>query len=169
MEEGFVKLYSRDELPRLKRKVRALIAAAAAVSAAAVLAVALLAVSAGRTLSIAAMPWAIAVSILGGFIVITLLHFPISDTRAEIKHIEAILAETENGGASTVAGQFRLTGEMLLVRKGVVQLFVSTSEDDKPGSLRLLRSRKALFPAERAVRVKTVYGYITEYETEAGE
>ena len=159
MESKFEKLYSAEETAFLKRKALRWTLAAVITGAAALLLCILFCVSAYKTESRELFPATVITSIAGGFAVITIIHFPLADVRAAVKHSEAML----EGDAETVEGRFTLTNERLFVRKGVGMVRVKVDGNDLVSSVQIWDKKKKLFDGS-ALRVKTVYGFITEYE-----
>lgn len=159
MESRFEKLYSAEETASLKKKALGWTLAAVFTGAAALLICVIFCVSAYITESRELFPATVITSIAGGFAVITIVHFPLADVRAAIKHSEAML----EGEAETVEGRFTVTNERLFVRKGVGMVRVKVEGNELVRSVQIWDRKKELFDGS-AIRVRTVYGFITEYE-----
>lgn len=162
METESIKLYSAEEARAVKKKRIVWNAVSFLVLAAALSLCAAFCASAYKTETFEMLPYAIVSSIAGGFVYLTLRIFVVADLKAAAEHIEAILT----GEAETVDGSFELTDERLFIKKGVAMTKVTVSDNDRVRSLQIYDKKKKLFDAGRAVRVKAVYGFITEYEVE---
>ena len=109
--------------------------------------------------------YTICASTIGGWIVISVVHFAIDEVRRAIAHTKAVL----EGERMAVDGRFTLTNERLIVKRGVSMLRVDVSGVPRLDSLQLYDKKKALFNAEKATRVYSVHGFVTAYEEGEGD
>ncbi|MBO4384062.1 MAG: hypothetical protein J5854_01410 [Clostridia bacterium] len=163
METRIIELYSAGEAADLKKKRIVWNAVSFLVLAITLSVCAVFCASAYRTETFEKLPYAIAASIAGSFVYLTLRIFVVSDIKAASDHVDAIL----KGEAETVTGRFTLTKERLFIKKGVAMTKVGVSGQERISSLQIYDKKKKLFDAEKAVSVKVVFGFITAYEVEA--
>lgn len=160
MERNLIELYSTDDIPRLKKKERLYTAAAVAVGLL-TLAVCVFFCILSRTHDPKKMLlYSICASTIGGWIVISVVHFAIDEVRRAIAHTKAVL----EGERTAVDGRFTLTNERLIVKRGVSMLRVDVDGVPRLASLQLYDKKRALFSAEKAARVYSVHGFIVAYE-----
>ena len=103
---------------------------------------------------------AIITSTVGGWIVITIVHFAMADIKAAEKHIKAVL----EGEREAVDGHFTLTDERVRIIKGVSMQKVDVEGADRIPSLQLYSGKVKAFPKELRGRVYAVHGFIAAYE-----
>lgn len=161
-------LYSYEELASLKKRKAAAVAVAAAIALVTLALAIVCCIKADRHAPKEMLIRAIVISTVGGWIVISLVHFLIDELTYAIKHSRAML----EGEKEEVGGRFKLTDERWLVKRGVAITEVKAEPDDPspraPVRLQIYDKKKKRFD-EAAVRVETCHGFITAFYTEGGE
>ncbi len=160
MENRIVELYDASDLAALKKQRRVWIGVAVAVGVL-TLALCILFCLLTRPQNEQTMLWSILItSAVGGWIVITLLHFRIDECKWALAHTEAMLS----GEREPVEGSFAYTEEYTRIRKGISMRRVAVSGAPKVPTLEVYEAKVRRFAPEKAVRVYSVYGFITAYE-----
>lgn len=155
-------LYSRQELKRLDIK-RKCAARAAVMIAAATLAVCVLLCCLTDTANAAVMEKAaVAVSALGGWIVIYLVNHPVRELRWELGHAEMLLG----GERETIEGVLTLSKQRMRIRGSIrfYDLRLQDGEETRRG--KVIASRAGVLRAEEGKRLRLylVNGYAAAWE-----
>ena len=153
-------LFDSAETARLKRKYKTSVTAAALTGGLALLCCVLLCVftRTGNARQMALT--AIAVSTVGGWITLSLLMFPASDARHELRHAGMLSEGPEETLCGTLAlepGALRIKGSIRF-RSGRVR----SAEGDR--RVKVCASRAALLPEGKELRLTLVNGYIAAWE-----
>ncbi len=158
-----VALYEPNEIARQRTRLRLWIGAAAAIAAATLLACIVLCTRVRTENAQRLLLWCVALSTLGGWIVLSLRIFAIDECRNAIRHAEAMLS----GPREIVEGTFALTTERVRIKNGVSMVRVSVCGAPQVQSLQLYDKKRKRFESANPVRVTTVYGFIVAYEEAA--
>ena len=164
METKIKELYTKDEPAKLNAARNTWIAVAAVLGilgAAACIAVCLMTKQSNINRMYIT---AVIISVVIGWIIISIVHFRIDELRFEKLHVNAVL----NDERETVSGRFSYTGKRIRIKKGVTMLSVDAKTDSGMKTLYVFEKKKPIFPIEKAVRVHTVNGFITAYEEGEG-
>ncbi|MBO4847971.1 MAG: hypothetical protein J5586_02350 [Clostridia bacterium] len=159
MKKKTVELYSQDDIAAIEKKRRIWIAAAAA-AALITLAVCVYFCIRANTLNAERMLlYCIISSVIGGWIVISILRFPVYDLKYAKRHTMAILT----GEREEVRGDFTVTDERVRIINGVSMYKVAVDGAERVRSLQLFADKKELFDGS-AHSVISVHGFIAAYE-----
>lgn len=160
MENCVRELYDERELPRLKAKLVIQRAAAVLIGLAVIGLCVWSLLETDRHYPAPGLIRTIAISTLGGWLIITLRLLVIKRTGYAYAHVKAIL----EGRREAVEGAFTLTGHRLLLEKGVNMRTVTVTGAERTDTLRLWDGKAKLFDDKNAVKVYAVYGFIAAYE-----
>lgn len=158
-----VELYKSSDPAEQRARLRLWIGAAAAIAAATLLACIVLCTRVRTENAQRLLLWCIALSTLGGWIVLSLRIFAIDEWRSAIRHTEAMLS----GPREVTEGAFTLTTERVRIKNGVSMVRVQVDGAPHVQSLQLYDKKRKQFETAKPVRVTTVYGFIVAYEEAA--
>ena len=125
METKIKELYTKDEPAKLNAARNTWIAVAAVLGilgAAACIAVCLMTKQSNINRMYIT---AVIISVVIGWIIISIVHFRIDELRFEKLHVNAVL----NDERETVSGRFSYTGKRIRIKKGVTMLSVDAKTD----------------------------------------
>ena len=160
--ENVRELYSRQDIRRLKNEYRNWKIATALI-AAVTLAVCVLLCCLTDMKNAAVMERAaVAVSVLGGWIVIYLYHNVVQDRRAGIGHAEMLL----EGERETVEGVLSLSGQRMRIRGSIRFYPLTLTDGGETHKSKVIDARAAALRNMdgRRLRLYTVNGYAAAYE-----
>ncbi len=162
MERKIVELYSAAEIDSLRKKRRVWIVVTAVIGAL-TLGLCIWFCAKTRTQNAPQMLRnTLLTSLIGGWIVITLLHFCVEDCTCAIAHTEAILS----GERETVAGTFAYKKEYTRVKRGVTMRSVAVSGAGRTALLQVYDAKEKRFDPARTHLVYSVHGFVVAYEVE---
>ena len=162
MEKRVIELYSKDDIAIIDRKRKGWIAAAIA---AAILTLAGCIFFCLRTNTLNAQTmllYCIICSVLGGWVIISIVRFPIQDLKNAKKHTIAIL----NGTREEVRGRFTLTDERIRIINGIAMYKVKAEDAGRESSLQLFEGKKKQFSGVETDCVYSVHGFVAAYEAD---
>lgn len=153
-------LFDSAEIARLKRKHKTSVTAAVLIGGLALLVCVLLCVFTRTGNAERMMLTAIAVSTVGGWIMLSLLMFPATDARHELRHAGMLREgpeESVRGMLTLEPGAMRIKGSIRF-RSGRVR----SAEGDR--RIKVCASRAPLLPEGKELSFKVVNGYIAAWE-----
>ncbi|MCR5809218.1 MAG: hypothetical protein K6G56_06605 [Clostridiales bacterium] len=160
MDKQIIELYEKDEPCLLEKRARIWRAVALGVAFLTLTVCVLLVININRFHFNKELAAAIAVCTVGGWTVISLMHFPAGDSHNEARHAKAILeAERE-----TVPGKLTVTDERIYIKKAVTMRKVLVENGEEKKSL-WINERK--LGAVKGLETKTVYaanGFVAAVE-----
>ena len=155
-------LYNQDaQLPERARKKRALIAMLIIGAIGLAACIVLCALVTRRNIQ-KIMPLTIGISIVTGWIVITILHGSYGSASAMLKHSDLMLREPRK----TLKGRFEKTETVRRIRNGMSVRMVRCFEGEHETILSVNGRKADLLPDAFTGTVQTVYDYIVAYEVE---
>ena len=162
MERKIVELYSAAEIDSLRKKRRVWIVVTAVIGAL-TLGLCIWFCAKTRTQNAPQMLRnTLLTSLIGGWIVITLLHFCVEDCTCAIAHTEAILS----GEREPVAGTFAYKKEYTRVKRGVTMRSVPVSGAGRTALLQVYDAKEKRFDPACTHLVYSVHGFVVAYEVE---
>lgn len=155
-----VELYDAGSLPEKHRRKKKLRTAMLCIGGIGLSVCILLCVLATRKNQGLLLPLTIGVSILTGWIVITILHGPFGGANADVRHCELMLNEPR----AVQRGSFRKTDEVRYMRNGMHVRKVLMQEGERERILSVSEQRADKLPDAFTGTAETVYDYIVAYE-----
>lgn len=155
-------LYGRQDVERLEKKTKRAGRAAALIAAATLLICVLLCCLTDLDNAAVMEKAAVAVSVLGGWIVIYLHNFPVKELRAECRHAEMLLGDERE----TIEGVLTLSKQRMRIRGSIrfYDLRLQDGEESRHG--KVIASRAGVLRAEEGKRLRLylVNGYTAAWE-----
>ena len=160
--ETIRELYSRQDLQRLKKTSKRAGLAAALIAAATLIACVLLCCLTTLDNAAAMEKGAVAVSVLGGWIVIYLYNNPVKELRYERGHAEMLL----EGERETLEGVLTLSKQRMRIRGSIRFYPLTLTDGDETRRSKVIASRaEALRAMEgKRLRLYVVNGYAAAWE-----
>ena len=111
------------------------------------------------------LPLTIGASVLSGWIVITLLHTVYGESKATIRHMQAM----EEGEREALSGRFEKTAEVYRIRHGVTVRRVRARIGERDTMLNIADALSKDLPDAFAGTVDAVHAFIVAYEVAADD
>lgn len=162
MEKTIIELYSESDLALLRRRCRLWIAAAVLIGAAALCCCVFNCIKVRPSTANELLVKTICVSVIGGWAVISLVHFVILDIMYMIRHTEAMMSADREA----VSGTFYVSPETLHIKKGIAIRNVTVGENDDVGSVMIASVKAERFSKMITNTVYCVHGFIVACEVE---
>lgn len=160
MDNCVKELYSEGELRSVRKKLWLLRGIAVCITLVFIALCVISCVKADRHYPVPALIRTIIISVIGGWAVITLRILAISRTACVAAHIKAVLEAPRE----EIEGSFTLTNERIFIKNGVPMRKVRVSGKNGGETVQIYDKKAKLFDARNSVKIRTAYGFITEYE-----
>lgn len=161
MEKPITELYQKDEPSRLMKRANYWRAAAAFVAVLTLAVCVNFVCTLDRNSFSKKLFSAVIASTLGGWAVISLLHFGSGDMKNEARHAKAVLGSPRE----TIEGKLVLTNERVYIKKGVTMRKVLIELDGRPvKSLQLNERKLKLVESRETTKVVSSSGFVAAFE-----
>lgn len=162
MDQTVHELYSPEDLAGLERKERRALTAAIAVSAVTLAGCVLLCCLAGRFDTALLEKLTVGLSILGGWVAITLFNFPVKESRRERVHAKMLL-ETPR---ECLEGVLEVSTERMRIRGSIRFYALALRDGETVRRSKVIAERAGLLRSEngKKLRLYTANGYAAAWE-----
>lgn len=160
-----IELYRKESQEKAQARCVRTRNAMLAIAGAGLLACILLCVFTTRKNEDVMLPLTIGASVLSGWIVITLLHTVYGESKATIRHMQAM----EEGEREALSGRFEKTAEVYRIRHGVTVRRVRARIGERDTMLNIADALSKDLPDAFAGTVDAVHGFIVAYEVAADD